>query len=391
MRQTEATVAQDPPPTPAHDRSEPYRPERDEQGHLVRVLRQPGAVPILADPDDQAFCDFLTWASHQQPPPNISPYGPLVSRSHYFADMDRLVEHCKSRGHVIYTTRAFPQEYQVMEHVGSPSQGPGEYNWSALPIAVAAPDGYARTATDGLSLAPSNTFLSARLRRALQEDLMRGDENSPVRRLSTWRIRRAFVYLDVSDFSAHEGGQGLLVINSIIQLTGDPVRWHSYLGRLAQQSVEAKLCIGDGYIFVLTDPAAAVAFAACLAVLVELAVAGGAAPVEFHFRIGVHYGPVYCFWDPGRGKDGHWNYTGDGINGGKRVIDAIGKDQDDVVFISDQVRREVRKGHPAATLTTQILEALNNRGRRLDKHGTYWRVYEVDHTKLTSGYIPGHV
>jgi len=34
--------------------------------------------------------------------------------------------------------------------------------------------------------------------------------------------------------------------------------------------------------------------------------------VDFHFRIGVHVGDVYSFYDPGR-KD--WNYIGDGING----------------------------------------------------------------------------
>ena len=50
------------------------------------------------------------------------------------------------------------------------------------------------------------------------------------------------------------------------------------------------------------------------------------------------HGPVYTFWDTGRGA---WNYIGEGINGGNRVLGVIGKDQDDVVFVSAEVRQEL--------------------------------------------------
>jgi hypothetical protein len=96
----------------------------------------------------------------------------------------------------------------------------------------------------------------------------------------------------------------------------------------------------------------------------------------------VHYGPVYSFWDPGR-KD--WNDIGDGINGGQRVLAAVGKETDDVVFISGEVRQQLTAMDRGDSPYPQILAALHNRGRKADKHGNPWRVYEVNHTGLTSG------
>src|SRR5439155_21171504 len=99
----------------------------------------------------------------------------------------------------------------------------------------------------------------------------------------------------------------------------------------ARQGLEAQICIGDGYIYVFSEPDRAAYFAGCLAYLIELQVARERLPIDFHFRIGVHVGPVFCFWDPDRDK---WNYIGDGINGGQRVLAAIGKEKDDVVYVS---------------------------------------------------------
>ena len=76
------------------------------------------------------------------------------------------------------------------------------------------------------------------------------------------------------------------------------------------------LCIGDGYIFVFDDSVSATYFAAFLAQLVESMISNKRI-VEFHFRMGVHVGKVFGFYDIGR--DG-WNYVGDGINGGNRVL-----------------------------------------------------------------------
>jgi len=192
------------------------------------------------------------------------------------------------------------------------------------------------------------------------------DEASIVRRLSSWAIVRAFVYLDISDFSTMPTGVQLLVIQSLLLLSSEA---ESGVGQ-----AEAQLCIGDGYIYVWDSARGATWFAHRLARGIEAAVAARRVP-EFHFRMGVHIGEVLCFGDPGR-KD--WNYIGDGINGGNRVLSAIGKETDDVVFVSGQLRTELLKDTDSVSLG--MISRMLNRGRRLDKHKNPWRVYELNHS-----------
>jgi class 3 adenylate cyclase len=220
------------------------------------------------------------------------------------------------------------------------------------------------------------------LRKEIQDEL--AQEDNPIRRLSTWPIDRCFVYLDVSDFSRYLPGQQMLIINSIVQVVGSHEYWNLGSAIAAHEGVESMICIGDGYIFVLSDPVLAAYFAAYLANLIERFVAQKRLPVEFHFRMGVHRGPVYSFWDPGRND---WNYIGDGINGGQRVLSAIGKDTDDVLFMSGQMRQALTAQNDGSSPCHQILAALHNRCRKADKHGSLWRVYEVNHTELV-GSIP---
>jgi hypothetical protein len=64
-------------------------------------------------------------------------------------------------------------------------------------------------------------------------------------------------------------------------------------------------------------------------------------------------------------------------------LSAIGKDTDDVVFVSAEVRRAILVGQPGA----QLLGALHSRERhsrerRADKHSKFWRVYELNHSAL---------
>jgi class 3 adenylate cyclase len=162
------------------------------------------------------------------------------------------------------------------------------------------------------------------------------DDTHELRRRSTWPIERAFVYLDVSDFSKFASGHQLLVVASLVKLL-DEENWNYGDGKWARQDLEAQLCIGDGYVYVFKDAEKATVFAGYLAQLIEQGVASNIIP-EFHFRIGVHVGKARCFWDPGR-KD--WNYVGDGINGGSRVVAVIGKEMDDVVFVSAEVRQKI--------------------------------------------------
>jgi class 3 adenylate cyclase len=141
------------------------------------------------------------------------------------------------------------------------------------------------------------------------------------------------------------------------------------------------MCLGDGYIFVFRNAVEGAYFAAYLAQLIEALAASKRLPVEFHFRMGVHVGDVYTFWDPGRND---WNYIGDGINGGNRVLSAIDKSYDDQVYISGQVRQAIMASSTADDDAARLLTNLHNRGRRKDKHDRPWRVYEIAHTPVCS-------
>jgi class 3 adenylate cyclase len=209
-------------------------------------------------------------------------------------------------------------------------------------------------------------------------------DDNPVRRISSVPISRTFAYFDISDFSKYKPGQEALIINALVGIVNEEQQWTG-LAKPLFRCYEAMLCIGDGYIFVFKDPLNGVYFASYLAHLVEVLVANKLLPVDFHFRMGVHGGAVYSFWDPGR-RD--WNYIGDGINGGNRVLAAVGKEQDDTVFISGQVREAILASQRTRPEAARVLACLINRGRKADKHGNPWRVYELNHTALCGQEIP---
>lgn len=239
---------------------------------------------------------------------------------------------------------------------------------------------------------PDVTSLSARdailIPRTLLSEVnsLLKDEQSDIRRLSSCPIDRSFVYVDLSDFSKLSTGQQLIAINTLVRLVSSSALWSPLPGvpgsdsKYGKKRLEASLCIGDGFIYVLNDEMAAVVFASRLASLIEFVVAHNTS-VPIHFRMGVHAGAVNCFWDAGRND---WNFVGQGIIGARRVLEAIGKEVDDVVYVSDEIRRRVMAFGPDITRTpASIIGCLANRGRKRDKHGQYWRVYELNHTSLT--------
>jgi hypothetical protein len=122
-------------------------------------------------------------------------------------------------------------------------------------------------------------------------------DTSDIRRVLSLPVERTFVYLDVSDFSKYKPGEEALIINSLVGVVNDPRLWAG-IGERVCGSWEAMLCIGDGYIFVFRNSMGGTYFAAYLAQLLESLVAHKLLPVAFHFRMGVHIGPVYSFWDP---------------------------------------------------------------------------------------------
>jgi hypothetical protein len=219
-------------------------------------------------------------------------------------------------------------------------------------------------------------FASEKLLAKLNEALL--EEESEVRKISTWPVEKTFVYFDVSGFSRdHRVGQQAMILNSLIKLIKDKIWWRQQQID-ARADCESSLCIGDGYIYVFSKAHLATCFAAYLANLIEHLIAEKKLP-EFHFRVSVHKGPVYRFWDVSPNGEGKWNYVGKGITDAERVLSAAGKGKDDVVYVSAETREAIMPEFGGDSVYN-IARWLQNRGRLMDKHGQYRRIYEVNHT-----------
>jgi class 3 adenylate cyclase len=212
--------------------------------------------------------------------------------------------------------------------------------------------------------------------------LAASDEGSELSKVSTRSCYRAFVYFDISDFSTYSPGQQLLVIKSFIKSLKNldsAFNYHCIGGEA--NTYETLICIGDGYLFVFKDAFSAAWFAAALASTIQILASRKKVPVEYHFRAGVHYGSVRRFYDPGSNK---WNYVGEGVNIGRRVLECIGTDLDDVLYVSDAVHAQILsiRGPDRLMPHDALLKAFSNRGRRKDKHGVMHRVYELAHLQV---------
>jgi hypothetical protein len=315
------------------------------------ALRTPDGRVFPEDPTDIDYCDFLHWLSMKSDSDQarVGYRVHLPSWTYYFAEMQHLIDHLQDYGALVYVTRGpdiAPERVEPGEAITI-----GTHKYYNLPKAIKW-DEDAEFATSslggkelsGLRSQPSATYIEQGLFDVINAQI--SDEDQAIRKLSSWPVERTFVYLDVSDFSRQKSGHQGLIITAIIGLVKQNAWWRtSAIRGVNRKSTnpgidtgwEAMLCIGDGYIFAFGDPLSATYFAAYLAQLIESVVAKRII-IDFHFRMGVHIGSVFRFWDPGR--EG-WNYVGDGINGGNRVIGAIGKEADDILFISAQVRKRL--------------------------------------------------
>jgi hypothetical protein len=267
----------------------------------------------------------------------------------------------------------------------------GNHDWVSLMRAVAIrPEDEGPQNPTGIRSEYTLFWVPRTLFETLSDVFAQGNEEDALWCVSSHPVKRAFVYLDVSDFSEFPPGQEALVVNSLVWLTGDPGFWSYEPAAEALRDLEAQLCIGDGYIYVFRNPLMATFFAAYLAELIQQLVGRRremgprGLHVEFHFRMGVHYGLVYRFYDPGRER---WNYIGDGINGGNRVLSVIDKKYDDVLFVSDAVLNEFIARRPDRDPYRQVRNCMENRGRQDDKHGKPWRVFLLNHTQLCEAIV----
>lgn len=361
-----------------------YTVEKAEDGSYD--IRTASGKAVREDPQSQDFLDFLSWSSTLPAP--VHPDFLVPRRSVFFCEVSRLVKHLRETATFMHTSRA--NKSTDIEHLSLDYELRINGKHKLLNMLKAAPMGdfegdalsaWAGEERSGFVAKPSNVYLTEDLIPQLNMRLVSDEDD--VRRVSSWPIERCFVYIDVSDFSKMPPGHQAMVINSIVSVVEFPGYWDIPAAHSAMDDLEAMICIGDGYIFVLQDPLRAAFFAAYLAHLLELLVAKSRLPVGFHFRMGAHVGQVFSFWDPGRKA---WNYIGEGINGGQRVLSAIGKDTDDALFISAQLRQKIIAQADKPPIFPDILGASHNRGRRSDKHGNHWRVYEVNHTNLMSRY-----
>ncbi|MFO0813567.1 MAG: hypothetical protein U0796_10130 [Gemmatales bacterium] len=337
---------------------------------------------IPEDYSNPEYCEFLTWAARHNA--EIQELCISDSRSIFLASENHLLQYCKDNGELLWTTdrgnRAFEIEHydisntaqcRVQAHL---QDGSSNY-FVRLRTAVADP-----ASTTGLIEHNSNIFIPHFSLNHINDQLAKSEDT--FRRITNWPLNRSFVYLDVSDFSSFPAGTQAVVINSIIRIVQHKSLW---IGVNERANWESMICIGDGYIFAFKDACDAAFYAAILAYYIEGLIAlkkSQIIPVEFHFRIGIHTGPVYSFWDIGKND---WNYIGDGINGGQRVLAAAGKEKDDVIYLSDEVRKQIIQNnfHTGHHLK-DMRKTLTNRGRHKDKHDRSWRIYEMNHDEMVN-------
>ncbi|MGD0464826.1 MAG: hypothetical protein ABSB74_20265 [Tepidisphaeraceae bacterium] len=383
-----------------------YRIELDGERRLstIHLNRDDREIPI--DPTNPDYCKFLTWAAKQSAPVAAT-FERLEKDSVYYGQEADVIAYCKQKGIVLLCVdnlgngkhqlasgmreglaflRPIPLNHDPKKATNSAST-PGQFLFYCLYKAAVGPATESGNSLVGERLP---VFVSHILDSRLNELL--ADENSEIRSLSSWPVEKTFVYVDVSGFSQHPVVDQLLIINSLIQITTDDRFWRlaTEAAMTARKDQEANLCIGDGYIFVFRKPWSAVYFAAHLAALIESMVAHGLL-VDFHFRMSVNTGPVYRFWDKwGAGPtDGRWNYVGRGITDGERVLSAIGKEKDDVVFLSADTRTRIMGAQSPdfPMYARDIPSYLQNRGRQEDKHKTFRRLYELNHTDWLGDWV----
>jgi class 3 adenylate cyclase len=322
------------------------------------------------------FKQVVEWAEKMDPPIDLQ--GDYPTEAVLFFDHQTLADFCTFWGVMLHTTGT---TFTAGERVTVAGR-----RWVSLRRAVAVrPEDEGPQNPSGVTSGITGMWVPEPLLASMSDVLVGDNDKDPLWCVSTHSVMRAFVYLDVSGFSKYPPGQEALIINTLVRLATSLRGWSLPDAVTARESMEAQLCIGDGYIYVFPDPLKATLFASWMAELIQQMVARRnrmgltGLPVAFHFRIGVHYGAVYRFWDPGRER---WNYIGDGINGGNRVLSVIDKKYDDILFVSDAVVHEFIARGPHTSIYANVRNCLENRGRQEDKHGKPWRVYLLNHTKL---------
>jgi hypothetical protein len=142
-----------------------YEIKRNAAGDLAEVLLRPPGTPLPIDENDQAFCDFLTWASYKSPPENVQPFT-TVRQSVFFADQAHLVDFCK-RHSVMLCTREGPAHRHYLTQGVSAMRGNQPHVFWGLEVPVALPGEDANRLSGGLGTSPPRLLVTE----ALYEEL----------------------------------------------------------------------------------------------------------------------------------------------------------------------------------------------------------------------------
>lgn len=212
-------------------------------------------------------------------------------------------------------------------------------------------------------------------------DILLSDDPKGLDRLLEERIERAFACLDIVGFSKKKPNEQAEIIRTVVQLRRNESLWprhdFQHLPGNTLKSLEAELCIGDGYIYVFTKAFDATLFACHLATLIEFMQLRDEFPYPFKFKCGVHVGSVERFYDPGRHD---WNYVGEGINGVNRVLSVIPGSLANAIYLSSAVRATFLRR--TDELAMALKDNISNEGQLEDKHGIEWHVFSVNHTDV---------
>lgn len=377
-----------------------YEIELDDTNKIVCAWEIEGQErkPVAFDLLDPSLGRFLTWLSGLSPKrqEGIDGLLNLPGGGNYITHRDQLIRICRSEGLVLaeeaWKHGRGPWKFRIaMGHFNLPAKFGLSLSAKAdsstpmlfFKLLFAVPSTYSADPDRyGPALYISNEILTILENEAVKEE-------SDAAKLVAKPVVRTFAYVDISDFSKFTPSDQMHAITSL----GRILRIRHFAGQNRTDGLEpgplleSAICIGDGYILVFRDAHDAVFNSCLLACAIEELTSRGEV-LDFHFRIGINTGEVLRFWDDVPSGVPRWNYVGVGITNAQRVLDAMGKDQDDVVYVSASTRAAARKSK--INERNPIDGFLTNRGRREDKHRQMQRIYEANHSAwiLANGLSP---
>jgi hypothetical protein len=154
-----------------------------------------------------------------------------------YSDVDDVVAHLRETRSILWTG---PNEGSLIDKPVFAADGVTYVaRWLAHTVHVGSSHANALHGTrDGAACGPYDVDVTEELFTQLMATSATGD--TEFWKHTTRRHERAFMFVDISEFSQLHGNEQQLVVTSLIRLAD---------GMRRQVDVEAQLCIGDGYVY----------------------------------------------------------------------------------------------------------------------------------------------